>query len=131
MCWYFTDNLATQTSYGVVGTGLAEGTKTLNNEFANWTFRGNVIVGAKSEQLPRWKFLSRRFAGGTILRIMRPEITGLQLIALTKMRAQMGEILALRVRPARFCPRHTLSRSGVDRVPESLSAALVQLLKCS
>ncbi len=52
----FTNNLATQTGYGFFGSGAGEGNAALNANFSNWTFRKNVIVGAKASNYPAENF---------------------------------------------------------------------------
>jgi hypothetical protein len=52
----FTNNLATQTAYGFFGSGAGEGTPALNANFSNWTFRKNVIVGARVAMYPANNF---------------------------------------------------------------------------
>jgi hypothetical protein len=52
----FTNNLSTQTHWGVFGAGVGEGTPALNNNFINWTFSKNVIVGAPAGAYPPGNF---------------------------------------------------------------------------
>jgi hypothetical protein len=52
----FTNNLATPSAYGFVGSGSGEGTAALNGHFTNWTFSKNVIVGAPAAHYPAGNF---------------------------------------------------------------------------
>ena len=52
----FTNNLATLTSFGFFGSGVAEGTRALNTYFTNWTFSRNVLVGRPGGNYPAGNF---------------------------------------------------------------------------
>jgi hypothetical protein len=58
----FTNNLATQTTYGFFGSGVGEGTPALNGNFTNWTFAKNVIVNAKAAIYPAGNFFPASLA---------------------------------------------------------------------
>ena len=52
----FTNNLATATSYGFFGSGVGQGTATLNAYFTNWVFSKNVLLNAPAGAYPPGSF---------------------------------------------------------------------------
>ena len=52
----FTNNLSTRTHWGFYGNALGEGTPALNDNFTNWTFSKNVLVGAPAGIYPAGNF---------------------------------------------------------------------------
>jgi Right handed beta helix region len=58
----FTNNLSTLTSYGFFGSGVGEGTRTLNTFFSNWTFSRNVLVGKAAGNYPAGNFFPANLA---------------------------------------------------------------------
>ena len=52
----FTNNLATYSTYGFGGSGVRQGTATLNMYFTNWVFSRNVVVGAPADAYPAGNF---------------------------------------------------------------------------
>jgi hypothetical protein len=52
----FTNNLATQTSYGFFGSGVAQGIPALNSYYSNWAFSKNVLVDAPAASYPAGNF---------------------------------------------------------------------------
>ena len=52
----FTNNLATTTSWGFTGSGVGQGTATLNAYFTNWVFSKNVLMNAPAGAFPPGSF---------------------------------------------------------------------------
>jgi Right handed beta helix region len=52
----FTNNLSTRSAYGVLGTGVGQGSRALNANFTDWTFSKNVIVDAPAGEYPAGNF---------------------------------------------------------------------------
>jgi hypothetical protein len=52
----FTNNLATPTKYGFFGNNVGPGMPALNNNFTNWVFAKNVVVGAPAGSYPADNF---------------------------------------------------------------------------
>jgi hypothetical protein len=52
----FTNNLATRTAWGFIGSGVGEGTRALNAYFTNWMFSRNVLVARPTGSYPAGNF---------------------------------------------------------------------------
>ena len=52
----FTNNLATRTNWGFIGSGVGEGTSALNTWFTGWTFSKNVLVDRPANRYPAENF---------------------------------------------------------------------------
>jgi hypothetical protein len=52
----FTNNLSTRTHWGFFGNAVGEGTPALNDNFTNWIFSKNVLVGAPAGSYPPGNF---------------------------------------------------------------------------
>jgi hypothetical protein len=59
----FQDNIVAAGLYGVIGSGTAEGTSTLDTYFPGYVFQHNVVVGGTSSRYPAGNYFLPDLAG--------------------------------------------------------------------